>query len=371
MNLRRCRRLIAEAIEKTRPNVQGLTILTEAANGAYAITPVIAAAAGAERVLCLGRDSRFGTREEAWRQVCALRDAVVPAARIEMLADRNDPRLAGVDVVTNLGFVRPIDRLLLGRLGRFAAVSLMWETWEFRPDDVDLAACRELGVPVLGTNEHLPALRIFDYIGILAIQLLLALRCEVFAANVVVLGQGEFADVVVKTVRAAGADVQSFDTARRISTSDPRLQAAVGGADVLLLVDHHRRDMIVGEGADVPPSWLWKQNSALGIAHVCGGIDVQQTAQAGLALVPVHVARPGHMSVTPADLGPKPVIDLHAAGLRVGAALSHARRAGHHGLAAESAVVANDDFAQGWEMAAKNVTGKPAGLSTECARKHD
>ena len=54
------------------------------------------------------------------------------------------------------------------------------------------------------------------------------------------------------------------------------------------------------------------------------------------------------MSVTAGFLGPKPVIDLHTAGLRVGAALSRARRSGLDAAAAEASVLASLSLAHGF-----------------------
>ncbi|MGE4553904.1 MAG: hypothetical protein AB7D57_12395, partial [Desulfovibrionaceae bacterium] len=174
MQLERARRLAEAAIRRFGLDLNGLVVLTEAATGHFALTAPLAALAGADRVLALGRDSRFGSAEQA-HEACrrVARAWGLDEDRLEFLDDRRDPRLREADVVTNLGALRPLDREFLSRLGPCAAVPLMWETWEFRPADLDLEACRRSGIPVLGTDEHHPDLGIFDYVGVCAVKLLL------------------------------------------------------------------------------------------------------------------------------------------------------------------------------------------------------
>ena len=85
--------------------------------------------------------------------------ALSAATRVEVLTDRESSRLRDVDVVTNLGFVRPIDRALLTRFRAPVAVSLMYEAWERRAADLDLDACREAGaILAAGTDRTFGAM---------------------------------------------------------------------------------------------------------------------------------------------------------------------------------------------------------------------
>jgi hypothetical protein len=56
--------------------------------------------------------------------------------------------------------------------------------------------------------------------------------------------------------------------------------------------------------------------------------------------VPDFVAKPGFMNVTTAYVGPRPVVDLHAGGLKVGEIAVRALRAGCNSDAAEKRVIA-------------------------------
>src|SRR5256885_16892305 len=57
----RLARLVDEAVARLRLDLRDAVVLTEAATGSYAVTPVIAARAGAARVYAMGRDTRFGS----------------------------------------------------------------------------------------------------------------------------------------------------------------------------------------------------------------------------------------------------------------------------------------------------------------------
>ena len=64
LNSQRLVRLMQQAIERCQLQLDNLTVLTEAATGAYAVTPVIAAIAGAKKVFAIARSSRYGTLEQ-------------------------------------------------------------------------------------------------------------------------------------------------------------------------------------------------------------------------------------------------------------------------------------------------------------------
>src|SRR6266542_2647147 len=108
-NETRCRRLVEEAISNLKLNLSELTILTEAATGYYILTPMIASLAGAERVYALTRDSRFGSATAVATQTAALAEHWGVRDRIDVLFSREDVRIESADIVTNLGFVRPLD----------------------------------------------------------------------------------------------------------------------------------------------------------------------------------------------------------------------------------------------------------------------
>ena len=48
----------------------------------------------------------------------------------------------------------------------------MFEAWEFREADLDLAACRDRGIRVAAVNERHPDVGVFPFLGPLCVRLL-------------------------------------------------------------------------------------------------------------------------------------------------------------------------------------------------------
>jgi hypothetical protein len=342
----RSMRLVRGAIERVGLDLRGHTVLTEAASGHYALTPLIAALAGAEKVYCVGRDTRYGSAHEVAHELrnrCAMWGA---SNRIDLPLDRASTPLADVDIVTNLGHVRPIDRPLLTRLKQGAVVALMWETWEFRAADVDLVACRELRIPLLGTNEHHVDLDTMGYIGPVAIKLLFSAGIEVRRSRIIVAGTGEFANIAAKALAANGADVISIDVGDvgSLASALDVLQPA----DALLVVDHHSGRDLIGDSGELSAAAIAAANPCLAVIHICGGVDRTALARHGLTVAPQEFASSGYMSVATDYVGPRPLIDLHTAGLKVGQAMRQATARGLHGLDAEKWALRNCPHAQGF-----------------------
>src|SRR5262245_42376373 len=167
---------ITAIVREIRLDLRGLHVLTEAATGAYVVTPVLAAVAGA-RVTALTKESPYGTVRQVRDETEALARELGVAERITIVTALSPNVIASADIVTNSGHLRPLDAAFIQHLKRGAVIPLMYENWEFRAADVDLAACQKRCVLVGGTNEKHAELRVFDYLGMLAVRGLL--DCEV------------------------------------------------------------------------------------------------------------------------------------------------------------------------------------------------
>ena len=119
------------AVDRCDLDLTGLTVLTEAASGAYVVTPVLAAMAGAE-VFAVAAGNAYASGDEIRELTGVLARTAGVLDRLE-LVDRKDPAIVGsADIVTNSGRIRPIDAETVGHMKPSAVVAL----------DV-----RELGVP--------------------------------------------------------------------------------------------------------------------------------------------------------------------------------------------------------------------------------
>ena len=365
-------RLVRDSIAAFSLDLRGLTVLTEAATGHFRCTPVIALAAGASRVFAIAKDSRHGTRGEAADAVrrlahaCGVERGLVVVEDYECLAD--------ADIVTNTGFVRPISAALISRMNPTAVIPLMWETWEHRPAEVDLAACLERGVLVLGTNEGDPRLRTMDLVGTLASTLLDNAGLKIRNANVVVVGGGPFGSSVARRLDALGANVIVCAEKRLDEDVEPlRIAAALGSeraggllerADALVIADHHSEHVLIGPAAAITTEKLHASRGQLLIVHLSGLIDTAGLRAANCTIVPEHVPTKARtMSVTTGFLGPRPVIELHTAGLKVGQIMLSARRRGTATLAGARIEALEDPLCQDFSAAqyalARHATTQP------------
>ena len=336
-------------IDKLNLDLSRLTVLTEAATGYYALTSLIAAMAGAEAVYSLTRNSRFGTVADVIDLNAALVRQLGIEKDVNILTDREDSRIESADIITNLGFVRPIDKLFLRRLKSTAVIPLMWETWEYRPADLDLAECRALGIPVLGTNENHPDLLIFRYIGHLALKLLLALDIELFKSKIVVIGSGEFGRHIITVLKAVGAEVSQIQPGRNDMYGGGLTTDVFAQCDAVVVADHETHRPLICPDGLFTPTELQRVNPGLSFAHISGHVDASSLIKAGFRCVPENFAPSGYMSVTTDDLGPRPLIELHTAGLKVGELMARESQEGRRGLELELSVLEKSQLAQGFE----------------------
>lgn len=319
----RAERLMRAVIQDLELDLRDITVLTEAASGAFAVTPLLAALAGAQRVLAVTRDSRYGSAAEVTDYLAGWAKSLGVLHRIEITSAGTGQGAPDSSLITNLGFVRPIDAGLIARLPPDAGVSLMVEPWECRPGDVDLVACRAHGVPVMGTRETHPRLQIFRYVGIVVLRLLFEAGIEVHGSTVLVVGSDPFGAETKSVLDSVGARVILFDP-RSAVDRNPSLQRTVKECDAVAVVEYRWPHPVIGGETGIPIGWL--TSHPIPIVHVAGVVDDRAIATGGLSLIPPGPVRAHTMKVTTAYAGPRPVIDLHAAGLKVGELLVRGRR---------------------------------------------
>lgn len=358
----RMTRLIQEAISALGLDLRGLCVLTEAASGPYAATPLLAALAGAEQVLCFTQDSPYAPAEQVIRKTLDWASALGVAERIAIDTERRTDLVEKADILTNTGFVRPIDGEMIRHLKPTTVISLMWETWELREEDLDLAACWRRGIPVLGTNERAAGLETFRYVGLIALKLALNLGIELLRSRILVYSSGDFAESILRTLSDNGAEV--FLVSKDCSEGSLKAEGikagetsriGAGGAsrsgveslaqywlsedlgsetvrgilptlDLLVLAEHRSRKLLIGQGGQITPERLYALNPSICLAHICG--NVQEAGLKKAQCLPQRLAPPGHMSLTTGYVGPRPVIELHAAGLKVGEIMARCRLQG-------------------------------------------
>jgi hypothetical protein len=335
------KRLIEEFTDVLNLDLSDLVVLTEAASGNYVFAPLIAAMAKAERVIAVTKDSKYEKAKKIIDNTLSMAKSFgVKRDSIQIVNDLRPDLIEEVDIVTNLGFVRPISKGFISHLKESAVISLMYETWELRDQDIDLAESLQRGIPVLGLNEQHDALKIFDYIGHLCMKILFEAGLEIFKSKIVVVGNNEFGKNIIKTLTAAGAEVlcaTRFDlrlirelggTKIGNSMKGDRAQQSIKDCDALVVNTYPDQNIVIGEHGDISAVRLFDLSPETVIVQFNGLIDRKSLGGYGFTCLPIEEPTAGHMGWTLAYLGPKPVIALNCGGLKVGELLARARLKG-------------------------------------------
>lgn len=302
-------RLVNEAIGKFELDLHGITVLTEAASGNYVWTPIIAALAGA-KVYAFSKNSKFATFAQVREWTFRLSEMLFVSNRVHVIDHLSEDILSSADIITNTGFLRPLNQDKLKFCKSTAVIPLMYETWEFRTDDIDLNYCKKRKIPVLGTNESDNRLGTIEYLGAIAKKALLLHDIEVFKSKIAILGFGKFANAVLKSLSQDAEFVEIWskrDDIKRINE-----------LDALVIADHQTERVHIGSDGLINPTDLKEKNKHILIVHISGVVDKEEIEENDLLMFPQEIAKPKWMSLTADFVGPKPVIDLHTAGLKVG-----------------------------------------------------
>jgi hypothetical protein len=310
LNPIRLKRLMKEAIDRCELDLTGLTVLTEAATGSYMVTPVLAAMAGASRVLAVARTNRYGTAQETSAETEALAALAGQGGRIEFIPEVNRELVHKADVVTNSGNVRPITAEFIGWMRTDAVIPLMYETWEFRASDVDLEACGRRGIAVAGTNECHPAIEVFSFLGMLAAKLLFDAGIGIHKSRLLLLCDNSFLPHIESALNRCGAFVHSASSASGDLGSrdfDAVIVAMKPRPGSVISLEEMRK-IAAGSPGVV-------------LLQYYGDVDRALATAAGVIVWPEDAPAPGHMGILQSAIGPEATIRLQAGGLKAGEVL--------------------------------------------------
>jgi hypothetical protein len=305
LNPQRLVTLMQQAIQSCELNLNKLTVLTEAATGAYAVTPVIAAIAGAEKVFALTRSSQYGSVEEVKAQTETLAEIAGVSEKIGIITNRCPGVVSQADIITNSGHIRPIDAEMISWMKPTAVIPLMYEAWELRPDDVDLMACRLRGIPVVGVNERHPNVDVFSFLGIMAVKLLLDAGVAVYKSQILLLCDNPFRSFIEAGLANVGATVDTCDSLTA-AQQDRRYDA------ILVALQPQTWPVLSAMDATMIAKY-WP--GAL-VAQYWGDIERSNFLTHQIPIWPEVAPKPAHMGILPSSVGPEPIIHLQTGGLK-------------------------------------------------------
>lgn len=307
---RRLIRLMSTAIDRCSLDLSGLTVLTEAASGAYVVTPVLAAMAGAE-VYALAAGTTYASKEEIRKLTTELARLGAVMDRIQLVYRKDHVIVSAADIITNSGQVRPIDAEMVACMKPSAVVPLMYESWEYRHTDVDLQACRARNIIVAGTNEQHPDVEVFSFLGQMAIMQLHDAGIAVRGSRILLLCDNAFAPFIMQDLKNAGAEI----TETRQLTAD----ALSSHCDAVILALQPREAPAV---TAIEARLLRQKAPGAVLIQYWGDADRAALTTAEVPVWPQEAPRAGHMGILPSAIGPEPIVRLQSGGLKVGQVLA-------------------------------------------------
>jgi len=283
----------------------------------------MASLAGAESVVCVVRDSEWGSAEDVVGLVQSSGRTLGVMDRLEFVSEVSVSTAGACSLFTNLGFVRPLTAEVIGAMPEDAAISLMCEPWEVRASDVDLKAAVNRSVPVAGTNESHPLIRTFQYLGPLAGHLLFGAGIEVLGSSLLVVASEAFADPIRSWLLSAGATKVDL-VIPPLSSKTPRVDQQ--NLDAVVVAHMGESSLDTSSLPALSPSLMAKSGTAMAV--IAGDVDRRLYSEEGVVVCPATQREPGRMWALTSAIGPRPVVELHCGGLKVGEGLVRSRRLG-------------------------------------------
>ena len=298
--------IIKEIIKRLNLDLTGKTVLSEIGSGAFMYIGLIASMAGAKKVQLWTKDSEFGLAAENMMAFEKKWAAWGLSSEKEISVNtRPNKHIKSADIITNSGFIRPLDAGFLNQISPSAVIAYMAEAWEYRPSDIDLEYCHSNQISVAGTWENHPDLKIFDNCGPLALKMIHDAGLRSKNNRIGIISNDHFGPVVANALKES--EVVIINTSS-IQTTDFRK------FDLLFIADYSTELSILGENGILDI----KDLNGIDVVHLSGQVNIDYCKKHQLNVWPEKNGLSKKMTFTLAYLGIEPVIHLHAAGLKVG-----------------------------------------------------
>ena len=312
MNLQKEIEFSIVAIKRLDLDLTGINLLTEAGSGSFMLTPIIGALANSRKVMAWTYDSEYGKAGEIIDDCLKELSFLGLEKKVEFFNGRLNPEhLAEADIITNSWFLRPLDAGKLKFCKKGTVISLMYEEWEFREKEIDLEFCTSRGIKVAGTWEEHPEVDIFRSIDSLAIKMALEAGFEIVNQQIVVWSDDRLGEFIKESFRKYGAGTV-------INTVDFELVMGLASFTNFIFICDYSEVRDYSDGSFFSFSEIKRINPRIGIIHLYGALLYKSASNFGLKIYPERDGYAQKMSFTFSHLGPEPVINLVAAGLKVG-----------------------------------------------------
>lgn len=319
-------------IKSLKLNLEGTTVLTEAATGPYMVTPLLASLAGAKKVYAFCKESRYGSTREVF---LSLRKIIneFEIKNIELIDILSTEIIRKTDIITNSGHLRPLNEEKLKYLKPGAVVSLMYEKWELRESDIDINFCKKNDIKVGAVNERHKKLHVFDYLGDMTLKLIFDSGLSLNGNKFILVCNNDFGPYMARTLSKVcsklGIIVPRKDEGLYknlkvdLLSNFPSMHVPreFRDAKALILAASPFQKVWIGKNdSPIPAEDLIRKIDMPYILRFAGDLDLKVLTRNKIRYFPADVDS-GHMGIIPSDIGVDPVIRLQAGGLKVAESL--------------------------------------------------
>lgn len=320
---------IEEAVKRLELDLAGKVVLTEAATGAYIVTPVLAALAGAE-VYAFTKSTRYGTVEEVKKNTTDLLAEFGDRDLKLTVIDKLTPEIiAKADIITNSGHLRPLDSTKLQYAKDNVVIPLMYEAWEWRDADLDIEHCKKRGIVVGATNERHPGVDVFNYLGDMALKMIFDAGMCPYKNKFILVCNNDFGPFIAKVVSRVCEALAVCDTEANRHKYDGMDIDWIGNfPDIDIPEKYRNSEAVIFTAYPFDKSWIGDENLPIPVRKISEGApgalllryagDIDESyCSDRVGFYPAHV-HSGHMGILPSAIGNDPITRLQSGGLKVG-----------------------------------------------------
>lgn len=323
------KRKILAAVKRLELDLTGKVVLTEAATGAYTVTPIIAALAGA-KVYAFTKDTKYGSVSEVREQTYKLlKEFSINESQLVIIDELTPEIISKADIITNSGHLRPLNEYKLKYAKPGVVIPLMFEAWEWRDADLDLNFCRTKQIHVGATNERHPGVDVFNYLGDMALKMIFDAGLCAYKNNFVLMCNNDFGPFIAKVLSKVCANLGVCDTEVNKPKYDNINIDWIGNFPNFDLPEKYKSSSAVILSAyPFDKNWIGKDNEPISITKLKDHFDApfilryvgdinEVTCENEILFHPKKVTS-GHMGIIPSGIGWDPILRLQSGGLKVG-----------------------------------------------------
>ena len=319
---------ILEAVARLKLDLKGKVVLTEAATGAYAVTPIIAALAGAE-VYAFTKKTKYGTVEEVRRLTTELCNQFEEELAVTVIDTLTPEIIAKADIITNSGHLRPLDESKLKFAKKGVVIPLMFEAWEWREGDLDLEFSKKNNILVGATNERHPDVDVFNYLGDMALKMIFDAGLCSYNNSFILLCNNDFGPFIAKVLSKVCGSLGVCDKLEnKEKYSDFNIDWLGNFPDFNVTEKYKKCDAVIFTAYPFDKSWIGEIDEPILISKLKKEIEnpfvlryagdiSEQACEGKINYYPKYVSS-GHMGILPSAIGNDPIIRLQSGGLKVG-----------------------------------------------------